>query len=57
MLEVSRLIATYFASFNGPPEYQEKNRSGITPDGFSRDCRPGTAPVPPHLCLILMQLG
>jgi hypothetical protein len=24
---------------------------------FSCDCRPGTAPVPPHLCLMLMQLG
>jgi hypothetical protein len=36
---------------------QKKAARALRRTAFSCDCRPGTAPVPPHLCLMLMQLG
>jgi hypothetical protein len=36
---------------------KKKAARALRRTAFSCNCRPGTAPVPPHLCLILMQLG
>jgi hypothetical protein len=42
----------------GPPAGAKKKAVwALRRTAFSCDCRPGTAPVPPHLCLMLMQLG